>query len=720
MVQLYKWHLPKIKLNKIQKKQGYDTKYLSINIVTINQPNYLKKCIETIYQTIPKDFPPSEINIWENGSLKEIQEIVKQAVADAGQHPSFVCHHFPHNENIGFGAAHNLMVGFSAGKYLCMLNDDMEIYEQDWANKMISGLSSTTLQVGGFNPSVCNRLDANGHGYCAPPHMTDYCDGAFIMMNMEWARVLGPWDTNVFKLAYCEDPDLSLRIRALGYKIKIMPIDHVHHRAKTTSLIKEFDLDGVAAINRIKLLKRWDWYMNKRDFWVRIAIVRSGATGDALMVTSVLAKVRELAPEAMIDVYTACPIAFENNTHMDKIYSVKDFKDNSQNYHLAILLDNAYERDTKELCFRAYYKIPGMETEEIVWPELYFTNKELNDAKSVISTHKKEYGEGPIVVFHTGMTNWPGRNLEIGKFESVAEYLLNKGWSVIEVGGGETEKMAAKSTKLQGTNIPARVSMAIISMADLFVGIDSFPWNVAQVCKVPSVVSFGCIDPKTRVLDDKLTTAVQSKDKACLGCHHEFRGPVHESKCMRTAGSHMKPVAPCMEDITANQLIEAVERAIKGNPKISETAKIRGKVAEYIKENSYGIDIGCGSDKLYSNSVGMDKHKTNVVDLVGDAREIPFKNNEFDYVFSSHCLENLIDKEGVLKEWCRVIKTGGKIALYSPHKDLYFGCDLDHYELFDSGYIKPILEKLGFGVDLDYLDNGADRHSFLIVATKNG
>ena len=718
MIHLHKWHLPKIKLNKVIKKEGFDTKYLSINIATINQPELLKKCLESIYKTIPTDFPLSEINVWENGSTMAIQGIVEQAIEDAGQHPSFVVHFFRHRDNVGFGVAHNEMVKMSAGRYVCMLNDDMEIYEQDWANKMIDNLSSTILQVGGHNLSVCNRLDNNGHGYCAPPHMTDYCDGAFIMMNTEWARALGPWDTGIFKIAYCEDPDLSLRIRALGYKIRIMPVEHIHYRAKTSSNIKEFDLDGIATLNRIKLLKRWDWYMSKRDFCVRIAIVRSAAAGDVLMATSVLAKVRELAPEAIIDVYTGIPRIFENNTKLDRLYHIKEFQENRNKYHMAVLLDNSYERDTKELSYRAYYKVAGLEDEEILWPELYFTDAEFEAANKIIDEHKKVYGNGPIAIFHTGMTNWPGRNMEIEKFEAVSQYLQNKGWSIIEVGGKETKKMSIKSTQLQGLDISPRISMVIISMGNLFVGIDSFPWNVAQTCKIPSVVTFGCIDPRTRILDTKLTMAVRSKTKECLGCHHEFRGPVHESRCMRI-NDPARVVASCMEDISVEQLVEAIDKVLKENTKMSETAKIREKVAEYIKEDSYGIDIGCGPDKLYKTSLGFDKYKTIAVDFVGDARDLPFEDNEFDYVFSSHCLEDFIDKENVLKEWCRTIKPGGKIGLYLPHKNYYKGCNLDHYELFDSSYIKPILEKSGFTIDLDYLDIGDDRYSFLVIATKN-
>jgi len=196
---------------------------------------------------------------------------------------------------------------------------------------------------------------------------------------------------------------------------------------------------------------------------------------------------------------------------------------------------------------------------------------------------------------------------------------------------------------------------------------------------------------------------------------------------MRKRGGYgQEPVAPCMEDISIGQILGAIEKVLKENINMSETAKIREKVAEYIKENEHGIDIGCGPDKLYKTSIGFDRYKTLAVDHVGDAKELPFKDGEFDYVFSSHCLEDFRDKESVLKEWCRTVKTGGIIALYLPHKDHYKGCNLDHYELFDADYIKPLLEKFGFAVTLDYLDigdyNGVenDRYSFLVIATKNG
>jgi ADP-heptose:LPS heptosyltransferase len=219
-----------------------------------------------------------------------------------------------------------------------------------------------------------------------------------------------------------------------------------------------------------------------------------------------------------------------------------------------------------ELCYRAYYKVAGMDDEEIAWPELYFDDKEVADAEVIINTHKKTFGEKPIALFHTGKTNWLGRNLELHKFESVAKHLQDNGWSIIEVGGRETDKMGIESTKLQGVDtIHPRISMAVISKTNLFVGIDSFPWNVAQTCKIPSVVGFGCINPKMRILDDKLVTAVQSTSKYCLGCHHEYRGPINESQCMRKRSGYNKTIsAPCMEDISVEQLIKAVDKHING------------------------------------------------------------------------------------------------------------------------------------------------------------
>ena len=108
----------------------------------------------------------------------------------------------------------------------------------------------------------------------------------------------------------------------------------------------------------------------------------------------------------------------------------------------------------------------------------------------------------------------------------------------------------------------------------------------------------------------------------------------------------------------------------------SETAKVRDRILKYCIGD--GIDIGCQNDKVVENCIGFDRIKTSQVDVVGDANNLPFDNNHFDYIFSSHCLEDMEDTSTTLKEWLRVLKPNGNIILYLPHKDLYKGCNLDH------------------------------------------
>jgi SAM-dependent methyltransferase len=55
------------------------------------------------------------------------------------------------------------------------------------------------------------------------------------------------------------------------------------------------------------------------------------------------------------------------------------------------------------------------------------------------------------------------------------------------------------------------------------------------------------------------------------------------------------------------------------------------------------------------------------VDHVGDARRLPFKNGAYDLVYASHVIEHVpwFQLEETLKEWRRVIKTGGVLEVWT-------------------------------------------------------
>ena len=88
-----------------------------------------------------------------------------------------------------------------------------------------------------------------------------------------------------------------------------------------------------------------------------------------------------------------------------------------------------------------------------------------------------------------------------------------------------------------------------------------------------------------------------------------------------------------------------------------------------------GLDVGCGFDPL--NVAGLttcDSHP-DVKDLVGSTCSATylsdFKDSQFDFVYSSHTLEHIINHQDALREFWRVLKVGGYLIIYLPHRDLY-------------------------------------------------
>ncbi len=82
-----------------------------------------------------------------------------------------------------------------------------------------------------------------------------------------------------------------------------------------------------------------------------------------------------------------------------------------------------------------------------------------------------------------------------------------------------------------------------------------------------------------------------------------------------------------------------------------------------------GIDIGYGGKlkKPIYNYFGYDRDSKEF----DPSGKMPFADEAFDVVYSSHCLEHIVDYQTSLREWFRILKTGGHMVLLLPHKFLY-------------------------------------------------
>src|SRR5574337_580257 len=160
--------------------------------------------------------------------------------------------------------------------------------------------------------------------------------------------------------------------------------------------------------------------------------------------------------------------------------------------------------------------------------------------------------------------------------------------------------------------------------------------------------------------------------------------------------------------------------------------KIKHLVVPYTR--GVGLDLGCGMRKAFPHFVGVDSCKDNALfgaqirpDIQVESCEKldAFADEACDFVFSSHLLEHIDDYKAALAEWWRVIKPGGHLVLYLPHKDFYpnvgeEGANPDHRHDFLPKDIEHVMEEIGSGCDLLVNEerNEGCEYSFLQVWKK--
>lgn len=91
-----------------------------------------------------------------------------------------------------------------------------------------------------------------------------------------------------------------------------------------------------------------------------------------------------------------------------------------------------------------------------------------------------------------------------------------------------------------------------------------------------------------------------------------------------------------------------------------------------------GFEIGTGTNRLSPTVLGCDNYDHVDADMIWDCAPIlegkqyfnpyPFKDGRFDFVFSSHVLEDFppIVLQLVFDEWLRLVKKGGHLILLVP------------------------------------------------------
>ncbi|BBU26622.1 hypothetical protein BTHE68_03560 [Burkholderia sp. THE68] len=87
-----------------------------------------------------------------------------------------------------------------------------------------------------------------------------------------------------------------------------------------------------------------------------------------------------------------------------------------------------------------------------------------------------------------------------------------------------------------------------------------------------------------------------------------------------------------------------------------------------------GLDIGGGNDSiaLYRTLFPRIQGVTVYEWAQGDAQILDnVRDDSFDFVYSAHCLEHVMDPRVALRHWLRVLKPGGHLVITVPDEDMY-------------------------------------------------
>jgi SAM-dependent methyltransferase len=102
-------------------------------------------------------------------------------------------------------------------------------------------------------------------------------------------------------------------------------------------------------------------------------------------------------------------------------------------------------------------------------------------------------------------------------------------------------------------------------------------------------------------------------------------------------------------------------------------------------EADRALELGCGSNKLRPDAIGVDVLHLPGVDVVGDIPAVlgAFDDSSIDVIFSNHFLEHAGPMPEVMAECARLLRPGGRFIAVVPHfSSPYYYSDPTHRTMF--------------------------------------
>ncbi len=87
---------------------------------------------------------------------------------------------------------------------------------------------------------------------------------------------------------------------------------------------------------------------------------------------------------------------------------------------------------------------------------------------------------------------------------------------------------------------------------------------------------------------------------------------------------------------------------------------------------------------------------------IGEDGTLPFRDAAFDAIVGQHVVEHLLDADAALREWKRLLKPNGRLALATPnanYPDPAHFADAEHAHIFSPRELSDAAARVGFAVE---------------------
>lgn len=158
-----------------------------------------------------------------------------------------------------------------------------------------------------------------------------------------------------------------------------------------------------------------------------------------------------------------------------------------------------------------------------------------------------------------------------------------------------------------------------------------------------------------------------------------------------------------------------------------ETPRYRHLVENYCK--GPGLDLGSGGIGVTPWALQVDKIRLPDIHMVWDLNgRLPFPHSIFNFVYSSHCLEDFKEWKHIVLGWFQLVRRFGHLIIIVPDKERFRQAvangqpdNLDHQHEFAPGELSDLFNRQAPPAKLirdSFTDVSPNDYSILFIAQK--